>query len=127
VINAIRDHLAEYSIVTAVDAMVLSNCSGVVADQVTNGCQRLRACLAALGAQLRMLKAAGFDRMVNALLRMQRTSKRVRYGIANQLRDNSRFSIMEALVNFFALRPTFTFLGLRVVWYIYLFNTLVQT
>jgi|GraSoiStandDraft_16_1057320.scaffolds.fasta_scaffold560448_1 hypothetical protein len=27
---------------------------------------------------------------------------------------------MEALVNFFALRPTFTFLGLRVVWYIYL-------
>jgi hypothetical protein len=34
---------------------------------------------------------------------------------------------MEALVNFFALRPTFTFLGLRVVWYIYLFNTLVQT
>jgi hypothetical protein len=38
-----------------------------------------------------------------------------------------RFSIMEALVNFFALRPTFTFLGLRIVWYIYLFNTLVQT
>ena len=34
---------------------------------------------------------------------------------------------MDALINFFALRPTFTFLGLRVVWYIYLFNTLVQT
>jgi hypothetical protein len=34
---------------------------------------------------------------------------------------------MEALINFFALRPTFTFLGLKVVWYIYLLNTLVQT
>jgi hypothetical protein len=34
---------------------------------------------------------------------------------------------MEALINFFALRPTFTFLGLKVVWYIYLLNTFVQT
>ena len=34
---------------------------------------------------------------------------------------------MDALISFFALRPTFTFLGLRVVWYIYLFNMLVQT
>jgi hypothetical protein len=34
---------------------------------------------------------------------------------------------MEALINFFALRPTFTFLGLKVVWYIYLLNTLIQT
>ena len=33
---------------------------------------------------------------------------------------------MDALINFFALRPTFT-LGLRVVWYIYLFNMLVQS
>jgi hypothetical protein len=35
--------------------------------------------------------------------------------------------IMDALISFFALRPTFTFLGLRVVWYIYLFNMLVQS
>jgi uncharacterized membrane protein YhaH (DUF805 family) len=34
---------------------------------------------------------------------------------------------MDALINFFALRPTFTFGGLRLVWYIYLLNTVVQT
>ena len=34
---------------------------------------------------------------------------------------------MEVLTNFFALRPTFTVMGLKVVWYIYLFNTFVQT
>jgi hypothetical protein len=34
---------------------------------------------------------------------------------------------MPALISFFALRPTFTFLGLKVVWYIYLLNTLVQS
>src|ERR1035441_8569682 len=34
---------------------------------------------------------------------------------------------MEVLTNFFALRPTFTVVGLKVVWYIYLFNTFVQT
>jgi hypothetical protein len=33
---------------------------------------------------------------------------------------------MDALINFFALRPTFTFTGLKVVWYIYLLNTVVQ-
>ena len=33
---------------------------------------------------------------------------------------------METLVNFFALRPTFTFFGIRVVWYVYLANTLLQ-
>jgi hypothetical protein len=33
---------------------------------------------------------------------------------------------MDVLVNFFALRPTFTFMGLRVVWYVYLLNQLVQ-
>ena len=33
---------------------------------------------------------------------------------------------METLINFFALRPTFTFFGLKVVWYIYLANTLLQ-
>jgi hypothetical protein len=34
---------------------------------------------------------------------------------------------MKVLINFFALRPTFTFMGLKVVWYIYLLNTFVQT
>jgi len=34
---------------------------------------------------------------------------------------------METLINFFTLRPTFTFVGLKVVWYLYLLNTIVQT
>ncbi len=34
---------------------------------------------------------------------------------------------MEALINFFVLRPTFTLFGLKVVWYIYLSNTLIQS
>jgi hypothetical protein len=34
---------------------------------------------------------------------------------------------METLIDFFALRPTFTFYGIKIVWYIYLTNTVVQT
>ena len=34
---------------------------------------------------------------------------------------------MEVLINFFALRPTFTFVGLKIVWCIYLLNTGIQT
>lgn len=34
---------------------------------------------------------------------------------------------METLISFFALRPTFTFLGLRIVWYFYLLNACIQT
>ena len=33
---------------------------------------------------------------------------------------------MDVVSNFFTLRPTFTFFGLKVVWYLYLLNTLVQ-
>ena len=33
---------------------------------------------------------------------------------------------MDALINFFTLRPTFTFFGLRIVWYLYLVNVVVQ-
>ena len=33
---------------------------------------------------------------------------------------------METLINFFALRPTFTVVGLKVVWYVYLLNTAIQ-
>lgn len=34
---------------------------------------------------------------------------------------------MQFLINFFALRPTFSVMGLKIVWYIYLTNTLLQT
>ncbi|MGP0083055.1 MAG: hypothetical protein ACLP0B_05420 [Steroidobacteraceae bacterium] len=33
---------------------------------------------------------------------------------------------MDGLINFFALRPLFTFSGLKVVWYLYLFHILIQ-
>jgi hypothetical protein len=33
---------------------------------------------------------------------------------------------MDTLVDFFALRPVFTFAGLRVVWYVYLTHTIIQ-
>src|ERR1700751_2398704 len=58
VINAIRAHLAEYGIVAAVGRKGVEEILKVVADA---GDKRLpdvaRACIAALGAQLRMLKA----------------------------------------------------------------------
>ncbi len=34
---------------------------------------------------------------------------------------------MNALINFFILRPTFTVMGLKAIWYLYLTNTIVQT
>lgn len=34
---------------------------------------------------------------------------------------------MKTLTDFFALRPTVTFFGLQIVWYIYLANTILQT
>ena len=33
---------------------------------------------------------------------------------------------MDTLIDFFTLRPTFTFVGLKIVWYIYLLHTIVQ-
>ena len=33
---------------------------------------------------------------------------------------------METIINFFTLRPTFTVLGLKIVWYLYLLNVVVQ-
>jgi hypothetical protein len=33
---------------------------------------------------------------------------------------------MDALVNFFTFRPVFTFLGLKIVWYVYLAHTFLQ-
>jgi hypothetical protein len=34
---------------------------------------------------------------------------------------------METLINFFTLRPTFTLFGLKVVWWLYLLNVVVQS
>jgi hypothetical protein len=33
---------------------------------------------------------------------------------------------MKTLIDFFAFRPVFTFFGLKLVWYAYLFHTFVQ-
>ena len=58
VINAIRAHLAEFGIVARLGAMVWSNCSASSPMQATSGCAELaRASVAALGDQLRALKA----------------------------------------------------------------------
>ena len=34
---------------------------------------------------------------------------------------------METVINFFTLRPTFTVFGLKIVWYLYLLNIVVQS
>jgi hypothetical protein len=34
---------------------------------------------------------------------------------------------MDSIINFFALRPTFTVVGLKAVWYLYLASAVVQT
>jgi transposase len=80
VINAIRAHLAEFGIVAAVGRNGVEELLGVVADP---GDKRLpeiaRACIAALGSQLRVLKAQilQFDRMIMAWHRSNETSKRL--------------------------------------------------
>lgn len=33
---------------------------------------------------------------------------------------------METIANFFTLQPTFTIAGLRVIWYVYLLNAVIQ-
>ena len=69
VINAIRAHLAEFGIVAPVGRNGVEDLLNIVADC---GDKRLpdvaRACIAALGAQLRMLKARilEFDRLIVA-------------------------------------------------------------
>ena len=80
VINAIRAQLAEFGIVAPVGRRGVEELLGVVADP---GDQRLpdvaRACLAALGAQLRALKAQilSFDRRITAWHRSNEASKRL--------------------------------------------------
>ena len=80
VINAIRAHLAEFGIVAPVGRNGVEELLGVVADASDKRLPEIaRACLVALGAQLRMLKAQilEFDRMINAWHRSNETSKRL--------------------------------------------------
>jgi transposase len=80
VINAIRAHLAEFGIVAPIGRHGVEQLLGVVSDA---GDTRLpevaRACLAALGAQLRTLKAQilQFDRMIRAWHRSSEASRRL--------------------------------------------------
>ena len=80
VINAIRAHLAEFGIVAPVGRNGVEQLLGVVADPNDKRVPEVaRACVAALGAQLRMLKAQilEFDRMIMAWHRSNETSKRL--------------------------------------------------
>src|SRR5689334_2548915 len=49
------------------------------------------------------------------------------FGLRNWLAQPHNGACMETVINFFTLRPTFTHLGLKIAWYLYLFNTAVQT
>ena len=80
VINAIRAHLAEFGIVAPVGRKGVEELLGVVSDPRDKRLPDVaRACLAALGAQLRVLKAQilEFDRMITAWHRSSETSKRL--------------------------------------------------
>ena len=80
VINAIRAHLAEFGIVAPVGRQGVDKLLDIVADaRDTRLPEVARGCLAALGNQLRMLKAQilNFDRMITAWHRSNETSKRL--------------------------------------------------
>ena len=80
VINAIRAHLWEFGIVAPLGRLGVEALLGVVADPKDKRAPEVaRACLAALGAQLRVLKKQilEFDRMINAWHRSNETSKRL--------------------------------------------------
>jgi transposase len=80
VINAIRAHLAEFGIVAPVGRKGVEELLRVVADASDQRVPDIaRACVAALGAQLRMLKAQilEFDRRIMAWHRSNATSKRL--------------------------------------------------
>src|SRR5471030_24147 len=80
VINAIRAHLAEFGIVAPVGRNGVEQLLGVVADSTDKRLPEVaRACVAALGAQLRVLKAQilEFDRMISAWHRSNETSRRL--------------------------------------------------
>ena len=80
VINAIRAHLAEFGIVAPVGRNGVEQLLGVVADVSDKRLPEVaRACVAALGAHLRMLKAQilQFDRMIMAWHRSSEASRRL--------------------------------------------------
>ena len=80
VINAIRAHLAEFGIVAPVGRNGVEELLNVVADSSDKRVPQVtRACLAALGAQLRTLKAQilEFDRQIMAWHRSNEASKRL--------------------------------------------------
>ena len=80
VINAIRAHLAEFGIVAPVGRNGVEQLLGVVADARDKRLPEVaRACVAALGAQLQMLKAQilQFDRLIRAWHRSSEASKRL--------------------------------------------------
>jgi transposase len=80
VINAIRAHLAEFGIVAPVGRHGVEQLLSVAADSNDKRLPEVaRACVTALGAQLRMLKAQilEFDRMINAWHRSSEASRRL--------------------------------------------------
>ena len=80
VINAIRGHLAEFGIVAPVGRKGVEELLKVVADATDHRVPEIaRACVAALGAQLRMLKAQilAFDRRIMAWHRSNAASRRL--------------------------------------------------
>jgi transposase len=80
VVNAIRAHLAEFGIIAPVGRNGVEQLLGVVADASDKRLPEVaRACVAALGAQLQMLKAQilEFDRMIRAWHRSSEASRRL--------------------------------------------------
>lgn len=80
VINAIRAHMAEFGVVAPVGRQGVEQLLGVAADANDKRLPEVaRACVAALGAQLRMLKAQilEFDRMIMAWHRSSEASRRL--------------------------------------------------
>ena len=80
VINAIRAHLSEFGIVAPIGRNGVEELLNVVANPSDKRVPELaRACLSALGAQLRRLKeqVLEFDRMISAWHRSNATSKRL--------------------------------------------------
>jgi transposase len=80
VINAIRAHLAEFGIVAPVGRNGVEQLLGIVADPNDKLLPEVaRVCIAALGTQLRVLKAQvlNFDRQIMAWHRSNETSKRL--------------------------------------------------
>jgi transposase len=80
VINAIRAHLAEFGIVAPVGRKGVEELLNVVADPTDQRVPEIaRACLSALGAQLRRIKeqVLEFDRLITAWHRSSETSRRL--------------------------------------------------